>query len=219
MGLPSNPIEHALMTSTRGTTRKQIFSRIQRAASTVEQLSAALSITPAAVRSQLGHLEREGLVVRSELLRKGAGQPAIVYRVAEGAEDAFSSAYKPLLVNLVDCLSDALSEKQLTKLMREAGRRVAMAEPSFGRTLSQRIETTVASLEELGASIDVEHVDCDIKITSYACPLATAVHCRPEVCKAVRAFIAEATACPVREQCKREQVPLVCEFVLTNALA
>ena len=207
------------MTSARRTTRKEIFSRIQRAASTVEQLSTALGITPAAVRSQLSHLEREGLVVRGELLRKGAGQPAIVYRVADGAEDVFSTAYKPLLVNLVDCLSDTLSEKQLGELMREAGRRVANAEPSFGRTLQQRIDTTVLKLEGLGASIDIEHVDCDIKITSYACPLASAVHCRPEVCKAVRAFISEATACPVREQCQRDKTPLVCEFVLTNALA
>ncbi len=207
------------MTSSQRSTRKEIFSRIQRAPSTVEQLSTALGITPAAVRSQLSHLEREGLVVRGELLRKGAGQPAIVYRVAEGAEDAFSSAYKPLLVNLVDCLSDTLTDRQLGKLMREAGRRVAMAEPSFGRTLQQRIESTARALQGLGASIEVEHVDCDIKITSYACPLASAVHCRPEVCKAVRAFISEATACPVREQCQREKTPLVCQFVLPNALA
>lgn len=206
------------MTQLRQSTRERIFDCVRKQGSTVDLLAKELGITPAAVRAQMNRLERDGLVVRSELLRNGAGQPAILYRAASDAEDAFSTAYKPLLVNLLDCLPDSVSDKELNKIMRDVGRKIADAEPSFGRTLQERIENTTDALRKLGAIIEVERSDGDIKFTSYACPLAAAVKCRPQVCTAVRAFISEATSSPVKEKCRRDQSPLVCQFILPDRL-
>ena len=188
-------------------TRERIFDHIRTQPTTVDALAKKLEITPAAVRSQMNRLEKEGLVIRGELVRGGAGQPAIIYQAAQHAEDAFSTAYKPLLVNLLDTLPESLSSKELNKIMRDTGKKIALNHPSFGKTIRERVGNTVAVLNDLGALIEVDEVDCDIRLISHACPLAAAVKCRPEVCTAVRAFIAEATACSVKEKCQRDQSP------------
>ena len=168
------------MSNKEKSTRDRIFDSIRKQPTTVEALAKSLEITPAAVRSQMNKLEKEGLAARGELLRGGAGQPAIVFRAADDAEDAFSTAYKPMLVTLLDILPDSLSSKELSKIMRETGKKIALDQPSFGKNLQERLDNTVDSLSKLGALIEIDEVDCDIKITSHACPLAAAVKCRPK---------------------------------------
>ena len=200
-------------------TRQKILDIVRKRVCTAEQLAHELDITPAAVRSQLNHLEQSQLVERGDLLRGGAGQPAILYRATEVAEDAFSSAYKPMLVTLLDSLPDSMSGRELNQLMRTVGKKLAANQPAVTKTIEARVRDTASALEDLGALIEIEHDDCDIRIKSYACPLAAAVKCRPEVCTAVKTFISEATAHPVKEKCRREETPLICEFVFPKALA
>jgi len=174
------------------TAKEQILNRIQRREQTVVQL-----------------------VMRGGRRISGAGQPAIVYRIPEQAEDALSKIYKPVLLQLLDLLPDKLTEQEMVALMKETGRRMAENTPPAGGNLREKVEAAAQTLNQLGALIELDEVQQGLQLSSYSCPLAKAVRCRPEVCNAVTGFLEEVTSTKVHENCKREQSPLKCRFIIS----
>ncbi|MEM7466541.1 MAG: ArsR family transcriptional regulator [Pseudomonadota bacterium] len=136
-------------------TRDEILKILQRRPRADAEIAEQLAITPAGIRMHLNYLEREGYILRRELLRRGTGQPAIVYGISEESEDAFSSAYRPMRVKMLSCLPDTMSAKELKQLMTKVGTQMAQGAPHAGRTLRDRIQATVDCLEGLGAQIDI----------------------------------------------------------------
>ena len=55
----------------------------------------------------------------------GAGKPPVVYRAAEGSEDANSCAYRPFLLSLLNVLRERLGERAMGELLEETGRHLA----------------------------------------------------------------------------------------------
>lgn len=201
----------------RNSTRNEILNLIRKSPVTTEQLSEQIGITPAGIRSHLNFLEQEGLVMRREVIRRGAGQPSIVFAATTASEDIDSSAYKPILIALLECLSEFVSEKELQKIMTKVGKKLAAGQSFSSYELEDKILKTMEALNDLGGLLEMAPADGGVKLTSYACPLAAAVKCRPQVCSAVRAFIAETTKCKVTESCKRAYAPLICEFMLVES--
>src|SRR5919202_1888957 len=106
------------------TTKGRILALLRRGSRTVEELAGALGISDNAVRPHLGALERDG-VVRQRGVRPTGGKPAAVYEVAPEAERLFTSAYVPVLTQLVAVLEERLTPGKLESLLKEVGRRLA----------------------------------------------------------------------------------------------
>jgi len=82
-------------------TRDRLLALLREGAWTVDDLAEQLGVTDNAVRFHLDALERSG-TVRKERVRKigVVGQPASVYSLSPGGEEAFSRAYAPVLIAL-----------------------------------------------------------------------------------------------------------------------
>ena len=178
------------MSRHKNSTREEVLNLVRINPATAEQLSEEIGITPAGIRSHLNFLESDGLIQRREVIRQGAGQPSILFAATVESEDIYSKAYKPILVTLLDCLSESISDKELQKLMTKVGKKLASQHPFVNRSFEERIHTTMDVLNELGGLLAMESNADEVTLTSYACPLAAAVRCKPQVCSAVRAFIA-----------------------------
>src|SRR5215471_5336561 len=107
-------------------TRDQILKAVRRDPLTVADICSRLKITRTAVNAHLKQLLASGLIQAFEMRRStGAGKPAVVYRAAEGSEDANSCAYRPFLLSLLSVLHERIGERAMGELLEETGRRLA----------------------------------------------------------------------------------------------
>jgi len=190
-------------------TRGRIIDLIRRAPSTVTEIASALDLTYNAVRGHLTALERDGLVRTGEP-RRGGTRPSAVYVLAPGVDDALSRAYMPFASHLVRTLSDSLPEPQLDEIMRAVGRRLSTEWPRPHGTLTQRVESASALLQELGAPNEVRRSNGTLEIRGFGCLLAAAVHGKPHVCRAMEALLGALLDTAVRECCDRDERPRCC---------
>jgi DeoR family transcriptional regulator, suf operon transcriptional repressor len=207
-------------------TRGRIVALLRRAELTVEEMAESLELTDNAVRAHLVTLERDGLVRQEGVRRGGPGKPAYTYRIAPGAEQIFSRAYVPILAELLRVLAERLPPAELEDAMRQVGRRLAAHQQIPTGPLRTRVEVACALLSELGGSTEVvPDGDGDgaggdaFTIRGRGCPLTTAVHAHPGVCRAVETLIAEVTGAEVTEQCERGERANCCFEVVRRASA
>lgn len=199
-------------------TRQELIELIRRGTDTAEALAAALGVTPSAVRTQLGALQRDGVVERRGVRRLArAGKPALVYAVTAAAEAGRSRAYAPVLANLVASLGETIPEAALRDSLAHAGRQVASRFPVADGDLEARVRAAAAVLDHLGGAtrVAVAGGGKDFEIRSAGCPLAEAVAARPEVCEAVRSLVAGLTGAEVSECCDRAERP-ACTFLVRH---
>jgi predicted ArsR family transcriptional regulator len=192
--------------------RGQIVTLLRRSARTVEELATALELTDNAVRSHLATLERDGLVRQGGVRRgPGAGKPAAVYELDPAAEPLLSQAYAPVLLALLDELSERLPSAETESVLRAVGRRLAAGAGGQARgDLGARVRAGVALLGTLGGDATVEDEEGTVVIRGCACPLSAATARRPEVCRAVETLLSEVVGAPVRERCARGERPRCC---------
>jgi predicted ArsR family transcriptional regulator len=196
------------------TTRGRVVALLRRGAATVEELARALELTDNAVRSHLTTLERDGLV-RADGVRRGpgAGKPAVVYALHPEAEPLFSRAYPPVLTAVLDAIVDSLPSDQAAVLLRQVGRRLAASTGSRARagdTREERVHAAAALLTALGGEVEVVAEDGLLRLRGWACPLATTVARRPELCQAVESLVSEVVGAPARECCQHGERPRCC---------
>lgn len=96
---------------------------LRRGPRTVDELAAALELTPTAVRAQLATLQHEELIEQRGT-RRGTSKPARLYGVTAQAELLFSRAYIPILTQLLHVLARRMSPAEFDSVMREVGRAV-----------------------------------------------------------------------------------------------
>src|SRR4249919_3430434 len=88
-------------------TRARILALLREGAWTVDDLAERLGVTDNAVRFHLDALERAGTVRKEGVRRiRGAGQPASLFSLSAGGEEAFSRAYAPVLIACLEELRD-----------------------------------------------------------------------------------------------------------------
>jgi predicted ArsR family transcriptional regulator len=203
------------------TTRGRIVALLRRGTRTVEELAQALGLTDNAIRSHLSTLERDGLVGQVGVRRgPGAGKPATLYEIRPEAESLFSRAYAPVLGALVDELAEQLPTDLGEALMVGVGRRLAAgAGRAPAGDLAARVGAAAALLDSLGGATEVERREGALVIRGCGgCPLSAATAHRPELCRAVRALMAEFIGAPVEECCDRGERPR-CRFEVREASA
>jgi predicted ArsR family transcriptional regulator len=162
----------------------------------------------------LAVLERDGLVERVGL-RRGASRPAQVYALTRNAELLFSSAYVPVLTELLHVLDARLAGDEFDGLMREVGQRLMAGRPRPTGDLRQRAEAASELLNSLGGLARVDQENGALLIRSDGCPLAAATQRHPEACNAMESLLREFTGLRVTKCCDREE-RLRCCFELTG---
>lgn len=192
--------------------RGRIVTLLRAGGSTADDIASRLGVTRSAIRAQLTGMERDG-VVRRVGQRPGTTRPSHVFELTPEVEQLLSSAYIPLLTQLVHVFADGLPAQQLETLLRQAGRRLA-AELSRGKrpTGNRAFRVALASEmlnDELGALTHVEGNGRYI-IRGVGCPLAALTGKHPGVCLAMESLVAEVVGVPVRECCDRSARPQCC---------
>ena len=201
-------LREQLLDSSRG----RIVTLLRRGALTADDIASELGVTRSAIRAHITAMERDG-VVRRAGQRPGTTRPSHVFELTPDVEQLLSSAYIPLLTQLVDVFAAGLPPDQLETLLRQAGRKLA-DELSRGRrptgSLAVRVATASEMMnEQLGAATRVEE-NGGYVIRGFGCPLAALTGKHPGVCLAMESLVAEVVGVPVRECCDRAERPQCC---------
>jgi predicted ArsR family transcriptional regulator len=197
-----------LLDSSRG----RIVTLLRSGGLTADDLASQLRLTRSAIRAQITGMERDG-VVRRAGQRPGTTRPSHIFELTPEVEQLLSSAYVPLLTQLVDVFADGLPPHQLETMLRQAGRKLA-DELSRGKrpagNLASRVGVASEMLnEQLGAMTHVEGNGRYV-IRGVGCPLAALTGKHPGVCLAMESLVAEVIGVPVRECCDRSERPQCC---------
>ena len=197
-----------LLDSSRG----RIVSLLTRGALTADDIASELGVTQSAIRAQITGMERDG-VLRRAGQRPGTTRPSQIFELTPEVEQLLSSAYIPLLTQLVEVFAAALPADQLKNMLRLAGTKLA-DELSPGKRPTGNLEARVAMAsemmnEQLGATTRVEG-NGGYVIRGFGCPLAALTGKHPGVCLAMESFVAEVVGVSVRECCDRAERPQCC---------
>jgi predicted ArsR family transcriptional regulator len=193
-------------------TRGRIVALLRRTGLTVDELAQELGLTDNGVRAHLATLERDGVVRQRGSVRRGSGggKPAYVYELTPEAEDLFPKAYEPVLLRLLDVLSERLGPEESEALLRAVGRSLAEGRTTPSDDVHARLEAAVNVLDELGGLAELEERDGVLVIRGYSCPLAAVTPDHPEVCRMAETLLTELAGVPIHEHCDRGESPRCC---------
>jgi predicted ArsR family transcriptional regulator len=191
-------------------TRGRLLALLREGEWTVDDLAVRLGLTDNAVRFHLDALERAGTVAKGPLRRSGgAGQPAVLYSLSAGGEDAFSRAYAPLLIAFLEELRERMTTPQLLSFLKRIGKRLG-APMRVSGSLANRVNGASDLLNGLGGITTVEKTGNTYQIVGRACPLSRAVEADHCVCTAVTSLVAVVVGESVTERCDRSGHPRCC---------
>jgi predicted ArsR family transcriptional regulator len=192
-------------------TRDRLLALLREGAWTVDDLAERLGVTDNAVRFHLDALERSGTVSKERVRKIGVvGQPASVYSLSPGGEEAFSRAYAPVLMACLEELRDRTSGPQVVAFLKRVGKRLARGFSQSEGPLSSRVNGASELLNALGGITSVEKSGRTYSIVGRACPLSRAVEADHCVCAAVTSLVAEVVGAEVTERCDRSGRPKCC---------
>jgi predicted ArsR family transcriptional regulator len=200
-------------TSTRG----RIILLLRAEDRAVKDLATALEVSSNAVRTHLDRLERDGLVHPSGI-RPGTRKPNITYGLTPEAERLFPKMYGPILLKILDVLTERLPVKKLDEIVRLAGRRLANEYRSAVKAerLERRVAEAIAVLSEGGGACKSEKSDGKLIIRCSDCPLSLVAVGHPEVCRMLEAMLADLLRVRVKQRCKAEPSPQCCFEVFSD---
>jgi len=192
-------------------TRDRLLALLREGAWTVDDLAERVGVTDNAVRFHLDALEQAGTVRKDGVRKIGAvGQPASIYSLSPAGDDAFSRAYAPVLIAVLEELRDRTSATQVVAFLRRVGKRLARSFKDSSGPLSSRVASASEMLNALGGITTVEKSGGNYRIVGRACPLARAVEADHCVCAAVTSLVAEVVGAEVSERCDRSGRPKCC---------
>jgi predicted ArsR family transcriptional regulator len=178
---------------------------------TVDDLAERLGVTDNAVRFHLDALEQAGTVRKDGVRKIGVvGQPASIYSLSTAGDEAFSRAYAPVLIAVLEELRERTSATQVVAFLRRVGKRLARSFKDSSGPLSSRVASASEMLNALGGITSVEKSGGSYRIVGRACPLARAVEADHCVCAAVTSLVAEVVGAEVSERCDRSGRPKCC---------
>jgi predicted ArsR family transcriptional regulator len=201
-------LKKQLLESSRG----RIVSALRAGPLTADDLASKLGLTRSAVRAHITGMERDA-VIRRAGQRPGTTRPSNVFELTPEVDQLLSSAYIPLLTQLVDVFADGLPPHQLKAMLRLAGKRLAdglLAGKRPAGNLASRVAMVSEMMnEQLGAMTHVEG-NGGYVIRGIGCPLGALTGKHPGVCLAMESLVAEVVGAPVRECCDRAERPQCC---------
>lgn len=192
-----------------------MLALLRREPATVESLARALDVSANAVRLHLASLERSGLVHIQAVRREGVGKPAHIYAVVDDADLQLSQAHAPLLRALIDELSERLSPRELSALLKTTGRRAAGQTAHGHGPLTSRAATAVKQLEALGAQVRVQTHAGQVSVESDGCVIGSIVTHHPQACAAIASLVGALSGANATVACDRRGTPR-CSFHLSD---
>ncbi len=195
------------------TTRGRILAMLRETKRTVSEMARALRITETGVRLHLNALEEDGLIQQAGVVQ-GTRKPFHAYELTKDGEDLFPKAYGPLLAELLEVLSEKLTEDELIAACEETGRRLAakLAPDRDRGTLERRIALALEVLTSMGGAAALSGEAGDFTISSASCPIAEAVKSSHHACQIAQSLLREITGAKVKEKCEKGLKPR-CRFV------
>jgi predicted ArsR family transcriptional regulator len=207
-------LRRQLLDSSRG----RIVTLLRGGPLTADDIASKLGLTRSAIRAQITGMERDGVVQRAGQ-RPGTTRPSHVFELTPEVEQLLSSAYIPLLTQLVHVFAEGLPAAQLEAMLRQAGKRLA-DELSRGKRpigdLASRVAMASEMMnEQLGAMTHVKR-NGGYVIRGLGCPLAALTGTHPGVCLAMESLVSEVVGVAVRECCDRSEKPQCCFEIPTR---
>ena len=204
-------------------TKGEIIRSLRGGEKTADELAAALSVTPNAIRFHLSELERDGLV-RQRSVRRGPRKPSHGYSLSPAGEALFPKHYDAVLNAVLADVREGSGTDEIAALFARLGRKLAAenARRFAGLTSEQRVSEALALLGELGgvATVTASPDGAGLLIAGTSCPLASVVGSHPECCGLLRSFLAEVLpGTEVEETCQKDPTlgPPRCRFHLMPA--
>ena len=172
-------------------TRQALLRLLQRAGEAdVSELSAALGVTPSAVRQHLGHLRADGLVAHRERA-DGPGRPRHLYSLGPAAAALFPATYDELTLELLDGIAaeePALLERLFARRRR---RRVEHARARLAdKTLDAQVTELARILDEDGYVATSEAMpDGSWRIVEHHCAIFSVAQRYGQACSSEIDFL------------------------------
>jgi predicted ArsR family transcriptional regulator len=178
------------------TTRRAIVNLLKRQGPLAAgEVARALSLTPAAIRLQLSHLEEDGLLERIEDQPTGGrGRPTHRYRLSAAAEALYPKRYGDLTTELLGYLGGPDSAQVDALFEQRRQRRVDEARPLLDQlSFDEQVGALTAILDADGYLADAERLDDGSwRITEHNCAILTVAHGFSQACSSELSFIREA---------------------------
>ncbi len=156
-------------------------------------VAGALSLTPAAVRLQMGRLEEDGLLAHADDgdPGKGRGRPRHLYALTGAAEAMYPKRYGDLTTELLGYLGGPGAAEVDALFEQRRRRRVADALPrTSDRSFDEQVRALTAILDEDGYLAEAERLDDGSwRITEHNCAILTVAHGFAQACSSELAFI------------------------------
>jgi len=179
------------------TTRRAILNLLKRQGPlTANQVAAQLSLTPAAIRMQLVHLEEDGLLLLTTAAHEASvrGRPAHRYELSPAAEALYPKRYGDLTTELLGYLGGPDGEQVDALFEQRRCRRVDGARPRLANlSFDEQVGALTAILDEDGYLADAEKLDDGSwRITEHNCAILTVAHGFSQACSSELSFIRDA---------------------------
>ena len=198
------------------TNRGRILGMLREAKRTVGDMARVLGITENGVRAHLNVLESEGLVRQTGVMQ-GKRKPFHAYELTAEGEHLFPKAYGSLLAELLDVLSQKLTEEDLIAACDETGRRLAeKLAPGHDRlAFERRVALALEVLVSMGGAATVIENPDSVFISGTSCPIAEAVQGSPHACQVAQGLLEAITGAEVSERCDKGARPM-CRFAIAR---
>jgi predicted ArsR family transcriptional regulator len=203
MKLPTSGTKHV------GGGRIRVLHLLREGVGTVNELAAALGLTPNAIRSHLALLEKQRLI-RKCGWKTGVRRPHAAYELTPRAEELFSSTYAKVFNQLVAELRQRLGQAGLESLFHNTGSSLASASPSKERSRQKKIREAVNLLRGLGGNVRVERCNGSVVLRGTSCPLAAVVAENREACHVVEGLLRTIVRGDVKQRCHYGAKPRCC---------
>jgi len=192
-----------------GDARGRLLAELCAQPRTAVELADRVSTSSNAVRVHLESLRDAGLV-EFAIVRRGVGKPTHVYSLTSVGEHLMSTAYAPVLQEILEVLRSRVNG-DFAPLLRAAGESLARrTRPSV--STRKGLETAAEVLSSFGAPATLKTQAKERVVSNTYCPLAAVTRQTPEVCQLIEALLSAASGTRLRERCERGAHPR-CAFV------
>jgi DeoR family transcriptional regulator, suf operon transcriptional repressor len=180
-------------------TREAILQYIkENGQATVDELASVLKLTPVTVRHHLDILRSEDLVAQPVVRhRTSPGRPQYAYFLAEKASQLFPKNYCDLAAKLLEEVRANNSPDTVGGLFEGVARRLSAAapQPGPGERLPDRLDRTVAYLNEAGYVAHWEATPEGCVLRTCNCPYASLADANPELCSMDLTLVSDLLGC------------------------
>lgn len=157
--------------------------------STAAELAGALGMTDVAVRQHLGDLEERGLVRQQQQAPDGRGRPAVLWSLAELAQNQFPDRHSELTVGLIEAMREAVGDDGLRRVIDVRAREQITAYrrvmPPASASLRKRVEALARQRSAEGYMAEVvSEGRGNYLLIEHNCPICEAAKCCTGLCGA-----------------------------------